>query len=123
MDADNDAEHIFHLIKHDSQLKQPLTFDEVKKSVTEAFNFLYSSQEEGEKFDLTPHGCFVIAVIQQVLICCLVKHVLQLMTAEALVLKKKNIPMFYLKNYLHNQAHFSLKDVITNYHLQIDNDM
>ena len=92
------------------------------QSVIEAFNFLFSSQEEGRKFDLTPQGIFVVAVVQQILICCLMKFVLQLMTAEAIVLKKKKIPSFYMKYYLHNQAHFSLKDVVTDYHTRISND-
>ena len=52
----------------------------------------------------------------QVLVRLLTKRLMSLMTTEAVVLNRNKIPYSYLEHYLTNQAHFSLKEAITNYH-------
>ena len=88
-------------------------------AVTEAFNLLHVApgpQEEEGQLDLTPEGCMVVSLLQQVLVRLLTKRLMNLMTTEAVVLNRNKIPYSYLEHYLRNQAHFSLKEAITNYH-------
>lgn len=96
-----------------------MTHEDAMEAVTEAFNLLYSApgpmQDEGVQY-LTPEGCMVVAIIQQMLIRLLVKRLMNLMTAEAVVLNRNKIPYSYLGHYLINQAHFSLRETIRNYH-------
>ena len=89
------------------------------QAVTEAFNLLHSApghQGEGGQLDLTPEGCLVVSLLQQVLVRLLTKRLMNLMTTEAVVLNRNKIPYTYLEHYLSNQAHFSLKEAIKNYH-------
>ena len=84
-------------------------------AIAEAFNFMHKPEVE-ESFSLTLGGCMVVSLIQQVLVRFLIQKLMNLMTAEAVILHHNMIPYSYLRNYLVKQAHFSLKRVITNYH-------
>ena len=100
-------------------LLMTITHEDVVGAVTEAFNLLYSApgpQDEGDQLDLTPEGCMVISFLQQMLVQLLTKRLMNLMTPETVILNRKTIPYFYLGHYLTNQAHFSLKENISNYH-------
>ena len=81
-------------------------------------------------------ACMVIALIAQWLVRFMCKKLMQLMTPEAAILKRKyatnlyyivcivyvlccrSIPTSYLKIYLNFQCHFSLKELITK-HIQL----
>ena len=120
-----DTDHVFDLIKHDVKYKQllpKLTHEDAMLAVIEAFNFLYSApgpKEEGGQLDLTPEGCMVVSLINQLLIRLIIKRLINLMPAEAIILNQNKIPRSYLYHYLNNQAHFSLKKTIDNYYKRI----
>lgn len=117
-----DAAHVFSLIVCDPKfegLLQNLTHQDAMQAVAEAFNLLHTASgphEEGGHLDLTPEGCMVVSILQQVLVRLLTKRLMNLMTTEAVILNRNKIPYTYLEHYLSNQAHFSLKEVIRNYH-------
>lgn len=111
-----DAAHVCNLIEFKDQ---NLTHQDARQAAIEAFNVLYSAPgplEKGEQVDLTPQGCLVVSLIQQVFIRLFIKKLMNLMTTEAVILYRNRIPSSYLVNYLGNQAHFSLKEIIVNYH-------
>ena len=117
-----DAVHIFHLIVCDPKfegLLQTMLHEEAMQAVADALNLLYAApapHEEGGQLDLTPEGCLAVSVLQQLLVCLLTKRVMQLMTTEAVILNRNKIPHSYLNHYLNCQAHFSLKEAVSNYH-------
>ncbi len=114
-----DASHVISLIKHDAKfegLLQKLKHQEAIEAVADAFNLLHSApgpEEKGGQVDLTPDGCMVVALLQQLLIRLLTKRLMNLMSAEAIILNRNKIPLSYLENYLSNQTHFSLKKTIS----------
>lgn len=116
-----DTEHVFRLITCDPKfegLLMNLTHQEAVQAVAEAFSLLHSAPgptKGGKQLDLTPDGCMVVSLVLQLLIRLLTKRLMNLMSAEAVVLNRNKIPYSYLKNYLFNQAHFSLKDTIKGY--------
>ena len=117
-----DTAHIFNLIMCDPKyegLLQTLTHHDAMQAVTEALNLLHVApgpHEEGGQLDLTPEGCMVVSLLQQLLVRLLTKRMMNLMTTEAVILNRNKVPYSYLEHYLSNQAHFSLKEAITNYH-------
>ena len=118
-----DVDHILNLMEcvpKFSDLLNKMTHQDAMQAVMEAFNLLHSRiTDEDDKKDavLTPDGCMVVSFLLQVLVRLFVKKLMNLMTTEAVVLYRNKIPSLYLENYLTNQAHFSLKEVITNYHM------
>ena len=113
-----DTDCIFKLITCDPDfdgLHKAMTHRVAMSAVVEAFNFMHKSEVE-ESFSLTPGGCMVVSLVQQVLVQFLTQKLMNLMTAEAIILHRNKIPYSYRSNYLVKQAHFSLKRVITNYH-------
>lgn len=121
-ELEKDTDHICSLIVCDSKFAgvlKNMKRRDVNVAIAEAINLLYSApgpQNEEGQLDLTPDGCMVIAVIQQLLIRLFTKRLMNLMTAEAIILNRNKIPYSYLGHYLISQAHFSLKDTITNTH-------
>jgi hypothetical protein len=61
---------------------------------------------------ISSESCFVVMVFVQWLVQYMCKHLLQLMTAEALTLHRKQIPLWCLNTYLRHQSHFCLKNLI-----------
>lgn len=112
--SEMDTLHVFDLVKYDAILES-LTHQEAAKAVTEAFNLLHSVRRPEEK-RLTQTGCIVVSIIQQLLIRLFTKRLMNLMSAEALVINRSKIPCSYINNYLTCQAHFSLKDAIEHFH-------
>lgn len=117
-----DAEHICSLIEYEQQFAErikTLTHQEVKEAVIETFNLLFSApgphNADCEVY-LTLEGSVIVSIVQQILIRLLTKRLMNLMTAEALIVNRNKLPSIYLWHYLSGQAHFSLKDTITNYH-------
>lgn len=74
------------------------------------------AQGEEEKVGVSPEVCLVVAVLEQWLVRYLCKRLTQLMTCEALILHRRQIPSSYIVNYLACQAHFSLRDLLGRYH-------
>lgn len=120
-----DSEHVFHLIKCDAKfegLLKNFTHQDAALAVIEAFNLLHTApgpKKDGRYLDLTPDGCMVVSLIQQLLIRLLTRRLMNLMSAEAIVLNRNKIPYSYLKNYLRDQAHFSLKKTVRGYHVAL----
>lgn len=117
-----DADHISSLVECDPKFAgvlKSLTHQDVVEAVAETFNLLHSAhgpQDEGGELDLTPEGCLVVAILQQMLVRLLAKRLMNLITAEAVILNRNKIPSIYLWHYLGSQTHFSLKDTIRKYH-------
>ena len=116
-----DTAHIFDLIQSDPKYEnhvENLNHEKAEVGIM-ALNFLHSDwppKKDGWMSYLTLHGCMIVSVLQQLLVMLLTKRLMNLMTAEAVILYHQKIPHFYLKNYLSFQIHFSLKDSIANYH-------
>ena len=119
-ELERDVDHVCNLIMCDSKFEGTLKNmkrRDIAGAVSEAFNLLFSAPGPGvDRLDITPDACMVIAILQQLLIRLLTKRLMNLMTAEAIILNRNKIPYSYLGHYLSNQAHFSLKDTIKNYH-------
>ncbi len=100
-----------------SSLLQSLKCREAGEAVIEAMKVLHPGATKfSEKLHLTSRVCLVMSLLQQLFVRLLTKRLMNLMTAEAVILHRNKIPHSYLKNYLNCQAHFSLKEVITKYH-------
>ena len=122
IELEEDAAHLFQLIQCDPKyegLLQTMSHDVAMQAVADALNLLYNAPGplgKGGQLDLTPEGCLVVSLLQQLLVRLLMKRVMQLMTTEAVILYRNKIPYSYLNHYLSFQAHFSLKDLISSYH-------
>ena len=57
-----------------------------------------------------------MALLEQWLVRYLCKRLTQLMTPEALILRRRKIPSSYLASYLTFHTHFSLKELTMKYH-------
>ena len=88
--------------------------DDVWLGIEETFAMLYD--RTGKTLDLHISSCLVLHVLEQLIIRILLKRLMQLMTTEAFILKRKVIPLSYLYNYLKFQTHFSLEKTIANYY-------
>ena len=64
---------------------------------------------------LSPEGCMMLALGVQWLVRHLCKHLMQLMTPEALTVHRMKMDSSYLVNYLKHHSHFSLKVLIRNH--------
>lgn len=100
-------------------IKESLTHEDAMHAVVDAFDILYpdTAGQKDEYLDLTPDGCLVVSIMEQIIVRFFIKRLMQLMTSEAVILNRNKIPQSYLHNYLKFQAHFSLKDTIKMYHL------
>lgn len=90
------------------------------EAVTEAMNLLHTAphpQDHSSEHELylTPKGCMVVSMLQQIVIRLLTKRLMNLMTTESFILNHLKMPR-YLDHYLTGQSHFSLKMVIENYY-------
>ena len=113
-----DADHLFKIVLNDpvfqGQMKL-LDHQRVANAVVETINMLMSTTElvhERPFNNLSPQGCLVMCVLQQWFVRYFSKKLMQLMTTEALILYRNQIPSTYLVNYLSYQNHFSLKDLV-----------
>ena len=79
------------------------------------FKHTSTSLQDGAT-QLSTEGCLVVTLLQQWLVRYLCKRLMQLMTSEAFILCRNVLPSSYLKNYISFQAHFSLKELILDYH-------
>ena len=115
---DLDVESVFDLIqKTPPMFGEVLTPSTAARAIQEAFEVLNSSKT-GQL--CTSAECnLVISLLQQWLVRHLCKRLMQLMTPEALILHRNKIPYTYLQNYLAFQTHFSLSDLVNNYHRKL----
>lgn len=117
-----DADCVFNVIKcvpKFRDLLKKLTHQDAMHAVAEVFNILHSAPGPEKNVYLTPVGCLVVTLLQQVLVRFFIKKLMNIMTTEAVILHHNKIPHSYLENYLSNQTHFSLKDTITRYHTAV----
>ena len=125
VELEKDTKHVFSLIKQDYKYEQLLGYlkhHEAMKAVAEAFNLLHSDpgpKKEGALLNLTPEGCMVVSLIQQLLIRMFTKRLINLISPEAFILNQNKISHSYLFHYLKNQSHFSLKKMIESYYKDI----
>ena len=114
-----DTEQIFDLVTCEDFLKR-LTRKKAAQAVKDVFKILYTApgpkKDREQVIALTPEGSMVLSFIQQLLIRLLTKRLMNLMSAEAVVLHRNKIPESYLNNYICHQAHFSLKIAIKIYY-------
>lgn len=120
-ELEHEAEHLFDIVLHDPEfdgLMPDLNHNGAYQAVVDSINMLHTapSPEDGQQENLSAEGCMVISLLQQWLVQYFCKKLMQLMTPEALILHRNKIPYTYLENYLANQAHFSLKDLVNNYY-------
>ena len=100
-------------------LKAITTIKQANQYIHDAFSFLVCPPSA---HDLSIGSCFVVSLAQEILIYVLIRRVLQVMTAEAIILHQKEIPTAIRDHYLRFQSHFSIKGIITKY-LSTINDM
>lgn len=118
-----DSNHVFNLAMYQfNNVISDLTHEDAKQAVIDAFDFLYTAHgpdREGWQAYLSNKGYMAVFLLQHLLVRFLTKAVMNLMTTEALIMNCSKIPYTYLKNYLENQYHFSLKDVISSHHVAV----
>ena len=86
-----------------------------KGSVGEALDALHSST--GIVRFMDEDSCLIIAVAVQWLVRYVTKHLMHLLTPEALIINAKHIPNVLIKSYFEFQEHFNLK-ILINSHLE-----
>ena len=118
-----DAEHIFPLIQIDAifdGILQSLTVDCTHQAVTEAIHVLHTASVPNQTVFISQEASLVISILQHWLICHLCKRLMQLMTPEADILYRKQIPGSLINNYLSHQQHFSLKKLINHHYAALE---
>lgn len=115
-----DATLIIRLLqKHDENFAN--CYHEINESnyevfVTDALKALVTAPaynaESTQNYQITQATYAVISIFFQWLTRYFCKCLMQLMTSEALTVHHLNIPRPYIWSYLHEQHHFSLKDLI-----------
>ena len=112
-----DSDEVFGIVLSDSR------FQEVRKSfgsrtetwaIRDAMDYCFKVSETEAQL-LSREGIFIISLLQQWMIRCICKRLMQIMTPEALVLHHKSLPSSYIRNYLQCQHHFNLKNLISHY--------
>ena len=78
-----------------------------KGAVGEALDALHSSK--GIVRIMHDDSCLIIAIIVQWLVRYVTKHLMHLLTPEALIINARCIPTILIKSYFEFQEHFSLK--------------
>ena len=81
-----------------------------KGAAGEALDALHSSK--GIIRFMDEDSCLIIAIIVQWLVRYVTKHLMHLLTPEALIIKARHIPTILMKSYFEFQEHFSLKILI-----------
>jgi len=113
----HDAECLFRLVLSSNPNFEGAMKTEVKDMET-AKVAIYSALEALQRGHidfteaLSPVTQLIWSLLVQWLVRHLCKHLLKLMTPEALVLHEEQIPASYIQHYLSYQKHFSLKDLI-----------
>ena len=116
-----------------------VTPDTISQWISEAMELAYTGDAppktnsgKSDEYDIlgaSDGACMVTALITQWLVRFMCKKLMQLMTPETLILKRKyvmvrcvclirlsyfrSIPISYLKTYLSFQSHFSINELIT----------
>ena len=121
-----DAEQLFPLIQSDATfdgILQSFTVDCTHQAVSEAIHVLHTAHGPSEsRFSsmISQEACLIISILQHWLICHLCKRLMQLMTPEADILYRKQIPGSLINNYLSHQQHFSLKKLINHHYAALE---
>ena len=120
-----DSEEVVAVALQDSEfagLFSDLSERAIQDAVTEALGTLHSTtppKGKGKLVDVSVEACLMISVFLQWVIRYTCKHLMQLMTSEALCLYHKKIPSSYVQTYLKHQHHFSLKALISKHYSMI----
>ena len=116
-----DSDYLFEMAKCDpkfSTIIMELSHEVARQAVIDAFNFLCTVNEPGriQTHHLNTASYMVVFLLQHLLVRYLTKKMMNLMTTEGFILNCNKIPYTYLRSYLDNQTHFSLKEAITRHH-------
>ena len=97
------------------EIMPQIRHENVAVLIDDALHTLHHGPKPTDKhtpFEIYTDACMVIAVLTQWIIGYLCKHLMQLMTPEALTVHCKDFPTVYIQNYLKFQEHFSLKELV-----------
>ena len=87
--------------------------EDIYSAVMEAFDDLHHPHPERDIHqDVSINALLVVSAVTQILVRCLCKRLMQLMTSDSLCLHHRKVPNSYIQNYLNHQNHFSLKKLI-----------
>jgi len=107
-----DAEFAGRILRMTSETYYNSTED-IYNAVIEAFDDLHHPHPERDIHqDVSINALLVVSATTQILVRCLCKRLMQLMTSDSLCLHHRKIPGSYIQNYLNYQNHFSLKKFI-----------
>ena len=121
-ELEQDAEQLFPLIEIDATfdgILQSLTVDSAHQAVVEAIHVLHTAPGPSEgvfSSMMSQEACLVISILQHWLICHLCKRLMQLMTPEAVILHRKQLPRLLIDDYLTYQQHFSLEKLMNDHY-------
>ena len=104
-----ESKFIFDMLLKDEGFLGALNKFNFKGAVGEALDALHTRKEV--QF-MGEDSCLVIAVIVQWLVQHVTKHLMHLLTPEALVVNARHMPNVLIKSYFDFQEHFSLKILI-----------
>ena len=109
-----DAEFAGRVLRMSSESYYNSTQD-IYDAVMEAFDDLHHPHPERDIHqDVSINALLVVSAATQILVRCMCKRLMQLMTSDALCLHHRKVPASYIQNYLNYQSHFSLKSLIEN---------
>ena len=107
-----DAEFAGRILRMTSETYYNSTED-IYNAVMEAFDDLHHPHPERDIHqDVSINALLVVSAVTQILVRCLCKRLMQLMTSDSLCLHHRKIPASYIQNYLNYQNHFSLKKLV-----------
>ena len=92
-------------------MTEMIDMETARKAVQSALDTLLRFRDDST-YTVPPATQLIWSLLVQWLVRHFCKRLMQLMTPEALVLHKRQIPASYIHNYLTFQKHFSLKDLI-----------
>lgn len=107
----SDSKWIFEHLQKDSEILEVTkssNFD-LNGAVGEALDAIHHFSGDAPMAD---DSCLVIAVIVQWVVRYVTKHLMHLLTPEALILNAKQLPKSLMKAYFEFQEHFCLKELI-----------
>ncbi len=110
-----DMQGLFEVVERNGTLKDILPGMSQRvalQGINEALQTIHGHSSSDDSSALSTPACLVISLLHQYIVRYLCKRLIQLMTPEALVSNQKKLPLSYIENYLLNQEHFNLKDLL-----------
>lgn len=111
----SDCKAIFEDLLQDPLFSNHTVID-LRAAIKEALYAIHSHNGNVKNI-MTANSCLIITIIVQWLVRYITKHMIHLLTPEALVVNAKRIPKFLMKAYFEFQEHFNFKSLVN---LQIE---